>query len=68
MVDSASLEDNREFEDSTRHDDIEAAWQIIVLAAYEADDDKLDDQNLNILKTACETALKEIAKIEGTKY
>ena len=69
VTDSASLNDNRPIVESTRHDDIAYVWHIIDNALQiDYDDDNSEDKNLEILETACKTALKEIEKIKGTKY
>jgi len=69
MTDSASQEDNRPRVDSAKHDDIGIVWSDLVDALYIAiNDDNAEDENLEIIKSACKKALKEIKKIEETKY
>lgn len=69
VTDTASLEDNREWVDKTRHDDIVAVWNALYLVSIdELDDDTTDDEIIVILETACKKALKDIEKIKETKY
>ena len=69
VTDSASREDNRPFEDSTRHDDIWAVHKQLDTDIWMKNlDDSTDNEVIENIESACKTALKEIEKIKGTKY